>query len=56
MTGLYSIVPFEGTIYLIKSMESMPLEGEQLETVDSLLKEGKTVAEMQEELANVWAS
>lgn len=56
MSGFYSLVPFEGKIYLIKAIESKPLEGAELEVVNELLSQGKAVADIQEELSNVWQS
>lgn len=54
--SFYSLVPFEGDVYIIKAEESKPLETDQLEKIDSSIKEGKSVSEMQELLKDVWNS
>ena len=52
--GFFSLVPFEDSIYLVRSTESQPLDEEQLAIVNKHLEEGKTVAEIQDVLKDVW--
>lgn len=52
--GFYSLVPFEGEMYLIKATESQALTEEQLQRIDAEMKAGKRLDEMQELLDDVW--
>ena len=53
--AFYSLVPFEGQMWLIKAEESQALNEEQLSIIDEQLKEGKTLQAIQESLDNVWS-
>tara|TARA_Y100000588_G_C13565390_1_gene632242 strand:+ start:262 stop:429 length:168 start_codon:yes stop_codon:yes gene_type:complete len=52
--SFFSLVPFEDSIYLVRSTESQPLDEEQLAVVNKHLEQGKTVAEIQDVLKDVW--
>ena len=52
--AFFSLVPFEDSIYLVRSTESQPLDEEQLAVVNKHLEQGKTVAEIQDVLKDVW--
>ena len=51
---MYSLVPFEGTIHLIKSRESVPLSPEQIEIVDKAMSEAGKIELIQDVLEEVW--
>ena len=53
--SFYALVPFEKEVYLIRADESKALDKEELEKIDEAMKDGKTLADIQETLESVWS-
>lgn len=53
--SFYSLVPFEGEIYLIRAEESKAIDKEDLEAIDKAMSNGKSLSDIQETLENVWS-
>ena len=52
--AFYSLVPFEGSVWLIRADESKPLTEDQLKTIDDELQKGKTLVDIQDILEDAW--
>ena len=53
--SFYALVPFENEVYLIRADESKALDKDQLEQVDKAMEGGKSLADIQDTLENVWS-
>ena len=51
---MYALVPLEGSLYLIKADDSMALSPEELHEIDSRIKSGESLEDMQDYFDNIW--